>query len=122
MFQGGASYNLASISSEISEQYGIKFKVNTVLVASLDRKNESYKKQWEVLEGINAEQYQLIYVSALVHGETNKHGYYTKAKTAETLLSGEEFLVQIYSSSGQLLVGSNSILSAKNIIEYLPQP
>lgn len=119
---GDKKFEITKISSELSKQYGIAFEINAIVVASSAADNSNYRKQWELIEKIDAEQYQIVYVSALESESASKHGYYTTKEVAGNILSGKGFLIRIYSPSGELLVSSDAILSTEKLLEFLPKP
>lgn len=122
VFHGDIAYDISNISSELSKKYGSQLIITTVLVASISKENELFKKQWSLLDEVDAEGYQIIYVSALAEANTNNHGYHTTTKTAKQILSGKGFVVQIYSATGELLASSDIALSAGEIVEYISKP
>ncbi|WP_154650948.1 hypothetical protein [Reinekea blandensis] len=119
--QGDNRYNLSTLSSELSQDYRTEMNLTTVIVVASDESIQSYIDQWAVLETVDAESHQLIYVSALAHGQPDKDGYYIDADGAQSLLSDGDFSVHLYSSSGRLILRSNNVLPAKAIIEYASQ-
>ena len=122
VFQGEDKYEITEISSQLSEQYGVDFRVSSIVIASNNKESNKFRKQWSIVESIDAEQYQLIYVNAVSEGRLNSHGYYTTEKVAEELLSGNNFLVLLYSPEGRVLVSSNEVLSREAIVEHVSKP
>ncbi|GAA3937924.1 hypothetical protein [Litoribacillus peritrichatus] len=113
-FLGKNAFSTENISKQLSEDYGVELNVSTVIVAGDKGSNSNYQKQWEVLNGLNAEAMQLITVSSLSDEESGQ-GYYTDKATAQSILKGTSFKVMVFSSDGREVLSQNKPVSAQTL-------
>ncbi|WP_111979601.1 hypothetical protein [Algibacillus agarilyticus] len=116
-YSGSKKFSVQSISGQLSKRYKTDFTIATVVVVSTF-KTDLYDQQWNFLSKLDAEKWQLIYVSSLVHNN-NESGYKTTSDVAIKLLKSNEFSVLIYSPSGDVLVDSDIPITADNIKNLL---
>lgn len=113
-YSGSKKFSVQSISGQLSKRYKTDFTIVTVVVVSTF-KTDLYEQQWNFLSKLDAEKWQLIYVSSLVNNNNNESGYKTISDVAIKLLKSNEFRVLIYSPSGDVLVDSDIPITADNI-------
>ncbi len=110
-------YLISGVSSQLTAQYGFKVKPFPIVVASSSR-SYLFKKQFEYLKRLDAENLSLILISAL-SDTADAHCYHTDSKVAEELLEGRKFRVIIYAPDGSLLFRSEEVLNDKRIAEII---
>jgi len=110
---GTHKYAISNISAQLSSQYGFKVRPFAIVVAS-EKKSQLYRKQFEYLNRLDAENLSLIYISAL-SDKVDTHGYHTDESVADKILDGRNFIAVIYTPEGVMLFSSENVLTDKEI-------
>ncbi len=110
-------YNIKEVSSEISKEYKIEFRVTSLVVASKDC-GDNFKKQFRAIENLDAESNGLIFISACVK-EENEHGYHTSTSVAHKILNGANDKLLIYSPDGDEIYQGEYIQKSDSILELI---
>ena len=86
-FQGSAGepYRSTSFNQKIEAKYKAKYNITLILVQTPSLDNADYLKQNKILDEIDAEQLQVIYVIACPKKEYS-HGYHTTIDEAGKLM------------------------------------
>lgn len=115
---GSKTYSTAKTSDQISAEYGFKFDTKPIVIAASHIKNQHYSKQWEILDLLDAESLQLIYITA-ISGSLQKSGYFIGKETAKTILNGSNFRILMFSYEGNEILNSSDVVSATEIKRLL---
>ena len=109
-----AKYNIKDVSSEVSKEYKIEFRVTSLVVASKDC-DDNFEKQFKAIQSLDAETHNLIFISACAKKE-NEHGYHTSSSIALRVLNGASERLLIYSPDGAEIYNGEYIQKSESIL------
>jgi len=113
-------YNTASFSEQLEKEYDAKFNERIVLLETPKLSDSLYLLQNKILDKLDAESLQLIYITACLEQE-NGSGYHTSIKTAKEIMgTSNKFRIRLLDSTGNIILESDEVISQK-IIEDLVQ-
>jgi len=115
----GHSYQSKNFNVQIEKEYNSKYNLKMILVETPDLKDSLFQKQFKFLNSMDAEELNLIYISACFNNE-DKDGYHTSINTAKTLMNSRpEFRIRILNNDGKVLKESRNILPTDTIKKIL---
>ena len=111
----GHSYQSKNFNAQIKKEYNSEYNLKLILVETPDLKDSLFKKQFEILNSMDAEELNLIYVSASFNNE-DKDGYHTSINTARTLMNSKPgFRIRILNANGKVIKESKDILQSDSL-------
>ena len=114
----GRTYEIDTASSQVQEEYQLENKPIIIIVATNSTNQKQFIEQMKVIEDINAEVFQYMYVVANSEVEDSS-GYFTKKNVALKLLSGKQFRVIINDQCGKLIKSSYQSINENELKHFL---
>lgn len=114
----GIVYASSNIGNQLRAEYELDSNPKMILILVQKADNSVFKEQLNILNQINAETYQYIYVTGIATSR-NDSGYSLKSDKAKAMLSMDEFQIRIYDEFSNLIDSSKKIMSKQKITNYL---
>ncbi len=112
-------YNSTSLCSQLEKEYNTKFDEWIVLLETPELSDSLYLLQNKILDKLDAESLQLIYITACLMQEKNDR-YHTSMETAKEIMgNSNKFKVRILDSSGKIIFESYEVIPRKRIEELV---
>ncbi|AZZ94585.1 hypothetical protein EUZ85_29255 [Hahella sp. KA22] len=99
-------YRITSLRQDIHTCYGEAFPIEHAVLVAAQSDSQIFREQLKTLAGFDWEKERAILITALAD-KANNDGYHTDVTTAQDLLGGHHFTIQLYSHEGDLLAESN---------------
>lgn len=111
----GGRYSIFELTRQLNEKYNYTFSPSVLLVETPDFTDQKYLNQSAILEQIDSEDLQLIFVIASPFGEY-EHGYHTTIEVAQTIMDDiPKFRVRILNTNGLIIFESEENISSERI-------
>lgn len=107
-------YTVKTLEASFKQHYGHSYRPFVVLVETAEINNDRYRKQLGVLEKLDTEKINAIYVIAC-QSVAEKSGYHVKPDLAKKMMPKGEFRIRVISPKGLLLKESQQDMSAEEI-------
>ena len=78
----GNEYTTSTLNKQFEKEYHSKFQERIILIETASLKDTLYSNQYKILDLMDSENLQLIYVIACLT-EENRNGYYTTIEDAK---------------------------------------
>jgi hypothetical protein len=114
----GEAYELTNISMQLKKQYALEKNPITLVLLTNKLDGSRFVKQLSVLNAVNAEIYQYIYVVGCTT-DRDESGYSISREDATDILSTNEFQIRIYDGYGKLAYSSEKVLSEQELKSHL---
>ena len=114
----GKAYRLSDISTQLREEYGLEKNPIIMVLLTNELDDSRFNEQLNILNKLNAEAYQYIYVVGAVV-DRDDSGYSLSSEDAMIMLSGNEFQIRIYDEYGKLEYSSSKVLSEQELKNHL---
>jgi hypothetical protein len=101
----GRMYEIDTASSQVRKEYQLENKPIIIIIATNSTNQRKFIEQMKVIEKVNAEEFQYLYVLANSENEDNS-GYFTTKTVASKLLSGKQFKIIINDQCGKRIKSS----------------
>lgn len=101
----GRVYDLDTASTRVQEEYQLENKPIIIIIATNSTKQDQFVEQMRVIEKVDPENFQYMYVVANSENEDNS-GYFTTKSVASNLLSGKQFKIIVNDQCGKPIKSS----------------
>lgn len=116
----GASYSAASIGEDLGALYNIGFDPVMVVIVGPGIDDERVSEQRTIARGLDPDETGVLYAIGTPSGGAGR-GYSINANTAAELLpAADAFRVLVIDAVGDILIDSDSVLSAEEILAVTP--
>ncbi|WLQ13827.1 hypothetical protein O5O45_29325 [Hahella aquimaris] len=102
-------YRITSLRQDIHTCYGEAFPIEYAVLVAAQSDGQIFREQLKTLAGFDWENERAILITALAD-KANNDGYHTDVKTAQDVLAGRPFMIQLYSHEGDLLAESSELV------------
>jgi len=114
----GEIYNSKTAGENISKQYKTENRPTIVVLATNNVKNKKFISQLNIVNSLNAEDYQ--YLLIIANSENiDKSGYYVSINESKRILNKGDYKILIFNGSGDKLLINNNIVSKESLIHHL---
>lgn len=121
-YSTGGKYEYGSLTflNQLEAKYSYRYEgMKLILVETPSLSDSLFLQQCMVLEKLNAEELQLLFVYSCWN-EIDSSGYYTTIETAQQLSDGyNEFRIRFLDSEANVIYSGNHILSELEIMDIL---
>ena len=114
----GVLYRSNSAGSDVKNEYQLERNPKIILLATLSTREIKYQEQISVIQKLDAEKYQYMFVLANAE-EEDRSGYYASKSVASELLNGSSFKIIIYGEHGELLRESSQVIREEKLEHHL---
>ena len=115
----GKEFNTKILNEQLEKEYGTRFEEKIILLETPCLKDSIYIQQNKILNDIDAESLQLIFITACAEKEY-KGGYHTSIEKAKEIMGeNHKFRIRILESGGKILFESYETLSKYEIEKEL---
>ncbi len=114
----GKTYNSKTAGENIYKQYKIENKPSIIVLATNNIKNKKFISQLNIVNSLNAEDYQYLLIVANSEN-IDKSGYYVSINESKRILDKDDYKILILNGSGDELLINNNIVSKESLINHL---
>jgi hypothetical protein len=115
----GKEFNTKILNEQLEKEYGTRFEEKMILLETPSLKDSLYIQQNNILNDIDAERLQLIFITACTENEY-KGGYHTSIEKAKEIMGeSPKFRLRIIESGGRILFESYETLNKYEIEKEL---
>jgi len=117
----GGSYSSANIGEELGALYNIGFDPIMVVIIGPEANDERLQEQRRIAHALDPEETGVLYAIGTPLGGAS-HGYSITGNTARELLpSPGGFRVIVLNANGRILIDSDEVLSAEELLAATPR-
>lgn len=117
----GASYSSLSIGEELGALYNIGFDPVLVIILAADPNDERLREQRTIARALDPEETGVLYAVGTPEGASSR-GFTLSGNAAADLLagSGGDFRVIVLNAVGEVLIDTDSIVEADELVAETP--
>lgn len=115
----GAKYRTTTLQLNLEQNYGQQFPgIKVLLIETPSLTSKLYLSQYEYLNALEHEEFQVMYVVASRESEI-PYGYHTTVEGAQNLAEGDTlFRVRLLNANGEVLNDSNVVLLTNQLRQW----
>ena len=115
----GKEFNTKNLNEQLEKEFGVRFEAKIILLETPSLKDSLYVKQNEILNRLDAEILQILFITACTKKEY-LHGYHTSIETAKKIMGeNHKFRLRIIEPGGEMFFESFDTLSESEIEKKL---
>lgn len=117
----GGSYSTTNIGERLGAIYDIQFDPVLVLTLGPSQDDARVKKQAQIVNGIDPEEYGVLLAIGTPTQQTYGKGFSLTPNTAAELLPAEDaFRVIVLGAGGEVLLDSREVVSRERLLTFSP--
>ncbi len=114
----GEEYNSLTAPSNLKKEFNLDNQPSMVIIATSSSSNLGYKEQIDVIDKVNAEEVEYLYIVANSEEEQSQ-GYYMTREDSANILEGATFKIIIFDGLSKVIKKSNQVIGVDEFKNYL---